>query len=133
MSGRFQPGRSGNPAGRPKGIPNPQAKLRKSIEEHVPAIITRLAEAARGGDVAAASLLLSRCLPPVKPESFTKPIPDGGSMAERAEQVVSEAMAGNLSATAAGELMGVLANQAKIVEISELAERLAALEERVGS
>lgn len=133
MSGKFQPGKSGNPAGRPKGIPNPQAKLRKSIEEHVPAIITRLAEAARAGDVAAASLLLSRCLPPVKPESFTNPIPDGGSMAERAEQIVSEAMAGNLSATAAGELMGVLANQAKIVEISELAERLAALEERVGS
>lgn len=132
MSGRFQPGQSGNPTGRPKGIPNPQAKLRKAIEEHVPEIITRLAQAARDGDVAAASLLLSRCLPPVKPESFTQPIPDGGGMAGRAEQIAAEAMAGNLSATAAAELMGVLANQAKIIEISELAERLAALEARVG-
>jgi hypothetical protein len=132
MSGRFKPGKSGNPAGRPKGIPNPQAKLRKSIEEQLPEIITRLAQAALGGDVQAASLLLSRCLPPVKPESLSMSIPDAGSMADRAEQIASEVMAGNLSATAAGELMGVLVAQAKILETSELAERLAVLEERVG-
>lgn len=132
MTGRFQPGQSGNPAGRPKGIPNPQAQLRKSIEGHVPAIITRLVASALDGDTAAASLLLSRCLPPVKPESSTQALPDGGGMADRAEQVVTEAMAGNLSPSAAGELIGVLAAQAKILEISELAERMAALEARLG-
>ena len=132
MSGRFTPGQSGNPAGRPKGIPNPQARLRKSIEDHVPAIITRLVEAALDGDTAAASLLFSRCLPQVKPETFVPPVFDGGGMADRAEQVAAEAMAGNLSPTAAAELISILAAQAKIIEISELTERLAALEERLG-
>ena len=53
-------------------------------------------------------------------------------MAGRAEEVVTAAMAGNISPTAAGELIGVLAAQAKIVEISELAERMAAIEARLG-
>lgn len=132
MSTRFQPGQSGNPAGRPRGTPNPSARLRQAISQHVPEIIDRLVRAALDGDVAAASLLMSRVLPPVKPESTTQALPDAGGMAERAEQVVAEAMAGNLSPTAAGELIGVLAAQAKIAEISELAERMAAIEERLG-
>ena len=57
---------------------------------------------------------------------------DGGGMADRAEQIAAEAMAGNLSPTAAAELISILAAQAKIIEISELTERLAALEERLG-
>jgi len=128
----FRPGQSGNPAGRPKGIPNPQAKLRQAITAHVPAIIDRLVAAALDGDTAAASLLLSRALPPAKPESLIHALPEAGSMAGRAEEVVTAAMAGNISPTAAGELIGVLAAQAKIVEISELAERMAAIEARLG-
>jgi hypothetical protein len=84
MSGRFQSGQSGNPNGRPRGIPNPHAKLRKAIEGHVPAIIDRLVQAALDGDTAAASLLLSRCLAAVKPESVSLPVPDQGTMAGRA-------------------------------------------------
>ena len=131
MTGRFQPGQSGNPAGRPRGIPNPQARLRQAISEHVPAIITRLVAAALDGDVGAAGLLLSRVLPQAKPEAISLPVFDGGTMADRAEQVVSDAMSGTLSPTAAAELIGVLAAQAKIAEVSELAERMAAIEERL--
>ena len=31
----FKKGQSGNPTGRPKGVPNPQAKLRKAIEKEM--------------------------------------------------------------------------------------------------
>jgi len=131
-SGRFRPGQSGNPAGRPVGSTSPSTRLRQAIAEHVPAIIESLVREARNGDVAAASLLLSRVLPPVRPESVVTPIFDSGDMAGRAETIVGEALSGAISPTVANELIGALAAQAKIVEISVLAERLDALEERIG-
>lgn len=126
---RFQPGQSGNPAGRPKGIANPQARLRQAISEHVPAIITRMVEAARGGDVSAASLLLSRVLPPARPESQTIQIEGAGAtMAERAEAIAVATLAGEVPTSTAAELMAVLTGQARIKELVELEERIAALE-----
>lgn len=126
---RFQPGQSGNPAGRPKGVPNPQARLRNAISEHVPGIITRMVEAARDGDVAAASLLLSRVLPPVRPESQSVQIDGAGStLAERAEAIAAATLAGEVSTSAAVDLMTVLQGQARVKELAELEERIAALE-----
>lgn len=55
------------------------AKLRASIAGHVPEIIGQLAEAAKGGDVQAARILLERVLPPMKPTELAVPLalPDG--------------------------------------------------------
>jgi hypothetical protein len=57
----WKPGESGNPAGRPKGTPNPQARLRQMIDAE--GIVTKLQEAALAGDVQAARTLLERALP----------------------------------------------------------------------
>ena len=51
-AGRWQPGKSGNPKGKPPGTGELQ-KLRTAIGEHVPAIIEQLATAAIAGDVQA--------------------------------------------------------------------------------
>ena len=127
---KFQPGVSGNPQGRTKGIPNPATRLRQSIAEHIPAIITAMVKRARSGDTAAATLLLSRCLPPLRPESSAQSIKAaGGSLGERAEAVVRAAVDGEIPASAASDLMSVLAGQAKILETVELERRIAALEE----
>ena len=64
--GRWKPGQSGNPKGRPpgQGEAGTAAKLRRAIAEHVPAIVERLVDQAMGGDVGACRLLLSvRCRP----------------------------------------------------------------------
>ena len=126
---RFKKGQSGNPAGRPKGVPNPATRLRQKIADHVPEIIETLVANAKDGDTAAANVLLARCLPSLKPQADTGGVVlNGESLSERAESISAAAMAGTLSPTAAGELMGILGQQARIAEIGELAERLERIE-----
>lgn len=127
---KFQKGQSGNPAGRPHGIPNPNTRFRQQIAQHVPEIVDAMVVAAKAGDTSAASLLLGRVLPALRSESPGQAIDDGGDMAARAESIVSATMNGTLSSTTASELMTVLAGQARIKELVELEERLAALEAR---
>jgi len=67
--GRWQKGQSGNPAGRKPGTGNVTA-LREQIAERLPNIIETLAQAAEGGDVQAARILLDRVLPPMKHEEI---------------------------------------------------------------
>lgn len=128
----FKKGQSGNPAGRPKGVLNPATHLRKQIAEFIPAIITRMAEAARNGDTAAASLLLSRVIPPARPESQTATVENaGGTLAERAEAIATATLSGEIPTSTASDLMNVLQGMARIKEIDELDKRLTAIEERL--
>ena len=128
---RFKPGQSGNPKGKPPGTKHASTKLRDVIAGDLPKILATLRDRALEGDVQAASLLLSRCLPPLRPESATQAIKlSGASLGERAEAIVKAAVDGELPTSAAAELMGVLSGQAKILETIELERRIAALEER---
>ena len=126
---KFQKGRSGNPKGRPAGIPSPTAKLRNIIADDLPGILAALVEKAKDGDVGAANLLLSRCLPPLRPQSEADEIPTSGTtLAERAESVVGAALAGAISPTVAAELMAVIGKHSQIIETAELERRITALE-----
>ncbi len=130
---KFKPGTSGNPKGRPKGVPNPQARIRQMIGDDLPRILATLRDRALDGDVQAASLLLSRCLPALRPTSAAVELPGAGdTLSQRAEAIAAAAVAGHLPPDAAADLMGVLANQARIKEVAELEARITALEERHG-
>lgn len=130
---KFQKGKSGNPAGRPKGTKNSSNTFREAIREELPSILRNLIELARGGDTQAAGVLLSRALPPLRPVSEATPIPTlGESLGERAEAVSAAALSGVISPTTAAELMSVLSGQARITEIADLEQRITALENRNG-
>lgn len=123
---RYKPGQSGNPAGKPKGCKHATTKLRDAIASDLHAIVAALIEKAKEGDTAAAALLFSRTLPPLRPMSAAPDVPLAGkTLDERAEAVTVATLAGDLSPTAATELMSLLAAQARIAEVSELSERLA--------
>lgn len=126
---RFKPGQSGNPKGKPRGTKHASTKLRDVIAADLQSIVGTLVSRAKGGDVQAASVLLSRCLPALKPQSDPPDEPLAGvSLTERAEAIAAASLAGELAPSTAAELMSVLMQQARISEIGELSERLERIE-----
>lgn len=128
---RFKPGQSGNPAGRPKGS-GVAGKLRKAIEAEAPQIIEALIAQARGGDVTAARILLDRVLPSLKAETAPVTIPgmDAGSLSERAQAALDAAERGEVAPDTAAALVGAVGGLARIIETSELEQRITALEKQ---
>lgn len=64
----FQHGESGNPAGRPKGIPDKRTKLRALFEPHAEALVAKAVELALEGDRGALKMCLDRLVPPYRTE-----------------------------------------------------------------
>jgi hypothetical protein len=80
--------------------------------------------------MAAASMILNRCVPSLKPTSDTSKLvmPRNGSLSDQGERVLAAAMAGSLAPDEAKSLIDMLAAQAKLIEQSEIAQRLEAIE-----
>lgn len=88
-----------------------------------------LREKALGGDVQAAALLLSRALPPLRPQSETEDLGiAGATLSETAEGVAAATLTGQLSPTVGNELMSMIGTQARVMETADLAERITRLE-----
>jgi len=130
--GRWKPGESGNPAGRKPGTGD-VASLRAAIGARVPAILETLATAALAGDVGAARLLLERVIPPLKASEEAAPLalPDG-SLTEQGRAVLGAVAAGELAPGQGAALLGAIGTLARVVELDELARRVAALEGKGG-
>ncbi len=132
MTTKFKPGRSGNPAGRPKGTKDRRTELRALIKPHAPDLIAKALALANEGDVAALKLLLERAVPPYRPigEAVTFPMPKQGSLADSGRAVMEAIADGNLPPDMGRQLIDALAALGRIVELDELDKRLSALEEK---
>lgn len=128
-STKWKPGQSGNPSGRRPGT-SVITKLRTSIAQHVPEIVDQLVQAAKGGDVQAARLLLERVLPPVKATEQPQPIalPDG-TLTEQGRAVLAAVSAGELAPSQGAQLLAAIGTLGKVAEVDELERRIKALEE----
>ena len=130
-SGRWRPGQSGNPAGKPPGSGALQ-KLRAQVAAEMPGVIQRLVLSAREGDVQAAKLLLDRVFPALKPtEHVELPAVGSGALTARADAILTAVGSGQISAATGRHLISALASVAKLREVEELEERLSALERRL--
>ena len=130
--GRWKPGQSGNPAGKPKGV-GEVAKLRAAIAQDVPAILEALRTQALAGDVQAARLLLERTVAPLRAVEPPQPLalPDG-SLTEQGRAVLTSVAAGELAPGQGAVLMSAIGALAKVAEIDELTARIEALEAKHG-
>lgn len=128
---RFTKGQSGNPAGRPKGS-GIAGELRKAITDSAPDIVATMITNAKAGDMQAAKALLDKVLPTLKPEALSVLLPDmveAETLSAKAEAAIDAAGAGELSPSAASDLVSAIAGLARIVETTELQKRLEALEQ----
>ena len=126
---RWPAGQSGNPRGKPPGTGQLQ-KLRAALADDVPEILRKLGEAAKGGDVQAARLILERVLPPVKAieQAQGLTLPADGTLTDQGRAVLLAVAAGELAPGQGAQLLAAIGTLAKVSEVDELAARVAALE-----
>jgi hypothetical protein len=127
---KWKPGESGNPAGRKPGA-TLAGRLRDAVGKDFDAIVEAVIKAAKEGDMQAASLLLSRTCPPVRPVQEPVAVPLAGeTLTEKAGAILDAVGRGELAPMDAKTLLDGLGAVAKVREIDELERRLAALEAR---
>ena len=106
---KFQPGQSGNPAGRRRGRPNRLTEqARQMLKEATPAVLEATICAAKAGDVQAQRLILALTLPRRIREPIALPALDTLAGVAQALEVLSRsAAAGELEADEARALAAV--------------------------
>lgn len=133
----FAPGQSGNPAGKPKGTLNRTTLLTRNILQAEAEDVARVVlEAAKGGDLTAAKLVLDKLVPQAKEAPVSEPVelpeltPEG--LPKAVAQVVQGVAAGRLLPGEGQALIGMLEGLRKSLEFCELEKRIAALEAQGG-
>ena len=126
--GRWKPGESGNPRGRPAGS-GQVAQIRAAIAGHVPELVQALVAKALEGDVGAARLLLERTVAPLRAVEPTQALtlPDG-TLTEQGRAVMRAVAAGEIAPGQGASLLSGLGALARVAEIDELTARIEALE-----
>lgn len=129
----FEPGRSGNPNGRPKGSRNQATLLAESLlEGEVEAVICKVIEKAKEGDMTALRLCLDRLLAPRRERRVAFELPakieTAADAARASSAVLAECAAGNLSPSEASEIQALISSHVRVLEVAELEARVAALE-----
>lgn len=125
---KFIKGTSGNPNGRPRGIPDKRTVYRETLHENAPEIIGVLIEKAISGDSVALRICTDRILPSLKAGDATINIQLSGDLSEQGQQVLSALGNGQLSPAEAGSVFNSLQSQSRLIESDEIIERIEALE-----
>lgn len=128
----FQPGN----AGKPKGTRHRATLAAEALfDGEAQALSRKAVELALAGDVVALRLCLERVCPPRRdrPVCFALPALEHASDAPRAIAAIVAAVSdGSLTTPEADDLASLVDKFVKAVEISEHAERLAAIEKQLG-
>jgi hypothetical protein len=135
--GRFQPGQSGNPAGRPPGSRNKTTlAVEALIEGGAERMTKQLVELAGYGNLAAVRICLDRLAPRRKGRPIAFPLPrlerEGDALA--AASAVAEGVGnGELTPGEAAELFRVIESFERVRQASDLGRRVAKLEKAIAS
>jgi len=126
----FKKGQSGNPSGRPK---QDTANLKPLLAQHGESVLQKVIDAALEGDLTACKLVLDRLYPAIKSQAMPVNIPVGETLPETGNNIVTETMTGNVPPDIGASLITALSNQAKLVEFTELSQRLERIEQQLGA
>ena len=130
---KFKKGTSGNPKGRPMGIPDRRVAYRGLIEQHVPELLEVVQKAALSGDLTACRLLLDKVVPSVRPREVTTTLPEfSGTLAARSEIILCAMAQGRLTPGEATNMLSALLAHSKVLETDKIVRRLDELEALIG-
>ncbi len=101
------------------------------ITPDLPAMVQTLVEAAKGGDLQAIKIVLDRTIPTLKPTSDALVIKTTGNLARRGEAVIAAMTSGRATPDQAKAAMDTLTAQSQLIYHSELATRIAQLDELI--
>jgi Family of unknown function (DUF5681) len=134
QAGRFEKGRSGNPAGKPPGARHRATLAAEMLLDGEAQALTRKAiERALAGDVTALRLCLERIVPVRKERPLRLALPsltNAGDAARAIAAITGAVAAGEVTPGEAADLSALVSSFAKTLETSELEVRIAALESR---
>ncbi|MFM0382844.1 hypothetical protein [Paraburkholderia dipogonis] len=139
---KFQPGKTGNPRGRPKSLPDGvrirkrdvRTPAEKYLEKHAEELMKLAVEVAKGAkpeaDTAMLKTLIDRSTPTVRPTS--KPVVWPGvkatnTLERNTSLVLAHVANGGASAAEAAEFLGVLKLSIEIAERGNVVEQVAAI------
>jgi Family of unknown function (DUF5681) len=129
----FEPGQSGNPAGMRKGTRHRITMLaEKLMADETEAVVRSVVDAAKGGDMTAARLILDRIAPPRRgsPVSFKLPtIETAADISKALSAVMASVACGELTPDEATAISGLIETRRKVIETRELETRVIALEQ----
>ena len=105
------------------------------MDTDAPAITRAVIDAAKGGDLMAAKIILDRLIPPAKERPISVDLPDTST-----SEGVSAAQSAILQAVASGDLLpgegqtlsGIVEAKRRAIETQELADRITQLENSKG-
>ena len=128
----FQPGQSGNPAGKRKGTRHRATVLaEKLMTDDSEAVVRAVVKAAKGGDMTAARLILDRIAPTRKGRPISLPVSSiktSEEVTEAMSAVVASMASGALTPDEATAVANVIEVKRKAIETQELENRVIALE-----
>jgi hypothetical protein len=125
----FTKGKSGNPAGRPRGAKDKRTELRELLKPHAPQLIQRLVEEALDGDVSALRICLDKLIPNIRPKDEALNLPLTGNLTQQGKKIIRAIGNGTVTPSESSTVMCILQAQAKLVESDELILRIERLEE----
>ena len=128
----FQPGQSGNPAGKPKGARNHATRAAQAlIDGQAEQVVEKALELALSGDGPILKAILDRLCPPRKDSPIRVELPPLACAADlplATEAVLAAVAEGELTPSEATSIAGLIEAHRRALETSDLANRIEALE-----
>lgn len=131
-SGRFKPGASGNPAGKPRGAQNVTTRVATALlAGEAEALARKVIDLALAGDVVALRVCIERLIPVARERSIEVEMPTlttASDLPAAVSRLLALVAAGEITPTEGERLAGLLGAWRSAVELTELENRIAALE-----
>ena len=126
----FEVGSSGNPAGRPPGIRDRRQAMRDKLATHADELIAKVVELAKAGDTAALRVCIERLIPPAKAKDDPVDLPElkKDALGDCGKAVLTALAEGRITPEESATIMSALYAQVRVVEATDLEQRIAALE-----